>query len=43
MEGVIGGEWAVLRSGITLTKLLDYIRQHNIRQLHITSYRAEWP
>lgn len=42
-EGGLGSDWAVIRSGPTLNKLLDYIRQHNIRQLNITSYRAEWP
>ena len=43
MEGVIGGEWAVLRSGITLTKLLAYIGERNIRQIHITRYAPEYP
>lgn len=42
-EGGLGSDWAVMRSGATLTRLLDYIRQNNIRELHITSYRAEWP
>lgn len=43
MEGVIGGEWAVLRSGITLTKLLAYIGERNIKQIHITRYAPEYP
>lgn len=42
-EGVIGGEWAVLRSGITLTKLLAYIGERNIKQIHITRYAPEYP
>lgn len=42
-EGVLGGEWAVIRSGITLNKLLAYIRERNITQMHIVGYRAEYP
>lgn len=42
-EYAFDGEWAVTKSGIQLTKLLEFIRQNNIRELHITSYRAEWP
>src|SRR5690625_4068683 len=42
-EHAFDGEWAVTRSGVTLTKLLDHIRQHNIRELHILGYRPEWP
>ncbi len=37
------GEWMVTNSAATVRRLLAYIREREIRYLHVTSYRPQWP
>lgn len=41
--GVLNGEWAVLNSAVWTRRLLDHIKEDNIRAIHITHFQASYP